>query len=326
MDAPLLRSLCCTENSDSAGDGGHSGSNEVMDASTGNSDNTTDGQHGGSNGVMDAPLLRSLCCTENSDSAGDGGHSGSNEVMDASTGNSDNTTDGQHGGSNGVMDAPLLRSLGCTGNSDSAGDGGHGGGNEVMDAPLLKSLGDGYSTSDGHHTDDGHSQGDKAKALVIKRHANYIKRKYARHTSYRKKRTYTSKIMTDCKGIGKVIEEYVQSRNVGADAWRRTGVLTFDGNRKVKEKATYTGIQSHLENVFKRKIGFGTVVQLCVARNKRRLSSKRYQGAAKVTSRRARKGFQLKYNPDTHWSAALYRGLSHVQYADGSNIVNIKQR
>ena len=56
-------------------------------------------------------------------------------------------------------------------------------------------------------------------------------------------------------------------------------------------------------------------VQLCVARNKRRLSSKRYQGAAQVTSRRARKGFQLKYTPDTHWSAALYRGLSHVQMA-----------
>ena len=324
-EASRLRSLGCTGNSDSTGDGGHSGSNEVMDASTGNSDNTTDGQHGGSNGVMDALLLRSLCCTGNSDSAGDGGHGGSNEVMDASTGNSDNTTDGQHGGSNRVMDALLLRSLCCTGNSDSAGDGGHGGSNEVMDAPLLKSLGDGYSTSDGHHTDDGHSQGDKAKALVIKRHANYIKRQYARHTSYRKKRTYTSKIMTDCKGIGKVLEEYVQSRNVGADAWCRTGMLTFDGNRKVKEKATYTGIQSHLENMFKRKIGFGTVVQLCVARNKRRLSSKRYHGAAKVTSRRARKGFQLKYNPDTHWSAALYRGLSHVQYADGSNIVNINR-
>ena len=199
---------------------------------------------------MDAPLLRSLGCTGNSDSTSDGGHGGSNEVMDASTGNSDNTTDGQHSVSNGVMDAPLLRSLGCTGNSDSAGDGGHGEvmdvircGSSVMDAPLLSSLGDGYSTSDGHHTDDGHSQGDKAKALVIKCHANYmyIKRKYARHTSYRKKRTYTSKIMTDCKGIGKVIEEYVQSRNVGADAWRKTGVLTFDGNRNVKEKATYTG-------------------------------------------------------------------------------------
>ena len=28
------------------------------------------------------------------------------------------------------------------------------------------------------------------------------------------------------------IEEYVQSCNVGADTWRRTGVLTFDGNTK----------------------------------------------------------------------------------------------
>ena len=146
--------------------------------------------------------------------------------MDASTGNSDNTTDGQHGGSNEVMDAPLL----------------------------LRSLGDGYSTSDGHHTDDGHSQGDKAKALVIKRHANYIKRKYARHTSYRKKRTYTSKIMADCKGIGKVIEEYVQSRNVGADAWRRTGVLTFDGNRKLKKKQRIHGYNPILKTCLSAKL------------------------------------------------------------------------
>ena len=67
-EASRLRSLGCTGNSDSTGDGGHGGSNEVMDASTGNSDNTTDGQHGGSNGVMDAPLLRSLGCTGNSGS------------------------------------------------------------------------------------------------------------------------------------------------------------------------------------------------------------------------------------------------------------------
>eukprot|EP00731_Ephydatia_muelleri_P021108 Em0013g835a len=146
-EASRLRSLGCTGNSDSAGDGGHGGSNEVMDTSTGNSDNTTDGQHGGRIGVMDAPLLRSFGCTGNSDSTGDGGHGGSNEVMDASTGNSDNTTDGQHGGSNGVMDAPLLRSFGCTGNSDSTGDGGHGGSNEVMDA----STGNSDNTTDGQH-------------------------------------------------------------------------------------------------------------------------------------------------------------------------------
>ncbi len=40
---------------------------------------------------------------------------------------------------------------------------------------------------------------------------------------------------------------------------------------------------------------------------------KRYKGVAKVTSRRARKGFMLKYNlkynPDAHWSAAFYRNL-----------------
>lgn len=46
------------------------------------------------------------------------------------------------------------------------------------------------------------------------------------------------------------IESYVQSCNVGADAWR-TGVLTFDGKCFVKEKATYKGTQQHREKVYK---------------------------------------------------------------------------
>ena len=72
------------------------------------------------------------------------------------------------------------------------------------------------------------------------------------------------------------------------------------------------------------KISYGTVVQLCVARNKRRMSSVRYKGVAQVTSRRAQKGFQLRYNPDFHWSNVLYRGLDYIQLKDGSNttIVN----
>lgn len=37
--------------------------------------------------------------------------------------------------------------------------------------------------------------------------------------------------------IRKDIENYVTEFNVGADYWR-TGVLTFDGNRHVKEKVT----------------------------------------------------------------------------------------
>ena len=46
---------------------------------------------------------------------------------------------------------------------------------------------------------------------------------------------------------------------------------------------------------------------------------------AKVTSRRARKGFQLRYNPDTHWSAALYRSLNFLQYTDGRHILNVNR-
>ena len=43
--------------------------------------------------------------------------------------------------------------------------------------------------------------------------------------------------------IGETIEEYVQERSIGADAWRRTGVFTFDGNSTVKEKVTYSRIK-----------------------------------------------------------------------------------
>ena len=39
--------------------------------------------------------------------------------------------------------------------------------------------------------------------------------------------------------IGQAIETFVPESNVGADAWRRTGVLTFDGNLRIKQKVTY---------------------------------------------------------------------------------------
>ena len=63
----------------------------------------------------------------------------------------------------------------------------------------------------------------------------------------------------------------------------------------------------------------GTGVQLCVARNKRRKSASNYRGLARVT-RRARKGFTLKFNPDNHWSGAFYRGLNRLQYTDSRDI------
>ena len=102
-------------------------------------------------------------------------------------------------------------------------------------------------------------------------------------------------------------------------------MLTFDGNVRLKEKATYERIRQHLESVYKRHFGYGTVVELCIARNKRRKSSKRYHGVAKVTSRRARKGFNLRYNPDAHWSSAFYKQLNRLQYSDGKTIVNINR-
>lgn len=45
---------------------------------------------------------------------------------------------------------------------------------------------------------------------------------------------------------------------------------------------------------------------------------KRYKGVAKVTCRRARKGFALKLNPDAHYSTAMYSGLNKLQKKDGT--------
>ena len=81
----------------------------------------------------------------------------------------------------------------------------------------------------------------------------------------------------------------MQDRNVGNDAWHRTGVLTFDGNVNLEDKVTYMKIQKHLGEVYGRHFGYGTVFELCVPRNKHRRSSKRYRDLAKVTSRRARR-------------------------------------
>ena len=67
------------------------------------------------------------------------------------------------------------------------------------------------------------------------------------------------------------------------------------------------------------------MIQLCVARNRRHRSAKNYRGVARVTSRRARKGFELRYNPDAHWSSALYTGLNLIQYTDGANILNLNR-
>lgn len=125
--------------------------------------------------------------------------------------------------------------------------------------------------------------------------------------------------------IGYEIESFVRSCDVGADRWRRIGVLTFDGNVRVKKKVTFRRIQEHLELLYGEKISYGTLVQLCIVRNKKYSSAKNYRGVAQVMSWRARKGFSIKYNPDTHWSGAFYRNLDIVQFKDGTNLTIINR-
>ena len=161
----------------------------------------------------------------------------------------------------------------------------------------------------------------------IKRRARRQKAKAVAERRFlcRKISKQNSRLLKECPDIGKTIENYVQDRNVGADAWRRTGVLTFDGNVKLKQKATYEGIRLHLQEIYNRNFSYGTVVQLCIPRNKRRMSATRYQGLAQVTSRRCRKGFTLKFNPDSHWSGAFYKGLHKLEYVDGRDLLNINR-
>ncbi|XP_028517481.1 uncharacterized protein LOC114575920 [Exaiptasia diaphana] len=150
----------------------------------------------------------------------------------------------------------------------------------------------------------------KRKAAKEIAEKNLLKRKVPKKVS---------SILNKFPNIGKDIEDFVSSKRCGADSWRRTGVTTFDGNRKKGQKVSFRSIQQHLQTKYKSKIGYGTIVQLCVVRNKRKLSSKRYKGIAKVTCRRARKGFSLKFNPDAHYSCSMYKILDKLQLTDGTD-------
>ena len=49
------------------------------------------------------------------------------------------------------------------------------------------------------------------------------------------------------------------------------------------------------------------------------------QKITRVLPESPHEGLELKYNPDKHWSCALYRNLDFIQYTDGSNITNINR-
>ena len=167
----------------------------------------------------------------------------------------------------------------------------------------------------------------KQKRRAIRHRAKRLEMKAVAEKRFlsRKVSKRTNNIVSTYPDIGKTIESYVQDHSVGADAWRRTGVLTFVGNVQLQEKVTFQGIRQHLSKVYGRNFSYGTTVELCIPRNKRRSSAKRYKAVAKVTTRRARKGFNIRYNPDSHWSTAFYKGLNKLQYVDGRDMLNINR-
>ena len=190
------------------------------------------------------------------------------------------------------------------------------------------------SEDTGTWSDVGNVLSDKAKQKVAKerqRIKSAAKRRIAKKLVdetilKRKIPKQVSSILTKFSDIGKKMESYVREHRVGADQWRRTGVLTFASNKEVGEpKVTYKKLQMYLEQEYKTKIAYGTVVQLCAVRNKRRISAKRYKGAAAITCRRARKGFDVKFNPDSHWSYSFYKGLDRIQLEDGKDKLIVKK-
>ena len=132
---------------------------------------------------------------------------------------------------------------------------------------------------------------DSVQALIKQKHAS-IKRQAARSKAkeMEKRKFLNRRVSRKMKGIvkqypdiGEKIEEFVKSNNVGADQWRRTSVLTFDGNLRNAKKVTYERIRQHLMDVYGRSFSYGTVVQLCIARNRRRRSAARYHGLATLS-------------------------------------------
>ncbi len=130
-----------------------------------------------------------------------------------------------------------------------------------------------------------------------------------------------SKTLKKYPNIGKDMERFARENRIGADSWRRTGLLTFSGNVKKGPKLTYNRLRAYLQDKYKTKFSYGTIVQLCCARNKKRSSARRYWGAANIISRRARKGFNLKMNVDAHWSCSFYKNLDFLQLKNGMDKV-----
>lgn len=133
----------------------------------------------------------------------------------------------------------------------------------------------------------------------------------------------SGKMLAKYPNIGKDI---ARENRIGAHSWRRTGLLTFSGNVRKGPKLTYNRTRTYLQDKYNTKFSYGTIVQLCCARNKILLSAKQYWGAASIVSRKARKGFNVKLNVDTHWSCSFNKTLDFVQLKNGLDRVVLNQQ
>ena len=57
--------------------------------------------------------------------------------------------------------------------------------------------------------------------------------------------------------IGEVMEKYAEACDVGADRWRRTGLLTFGGDQKKEKRLTYRRLQEYLKTYYGEHISLG---------------------------------------------------------------------
>ena len=99
----------------------------------------------------------------------------------------------------------------------------------------------------------------KRRAAIRRKATRDAKRRVAEERLLkRRKSKKVSRILQDCPDIGKTIEDFVQQCGAGADAWRRTGVITFDGNKKIGKKPTFRRVEEHLERKYQSYAWQGT--------------------------------------------------------------------
>jgi hypothetical protein len=102
---------------------------------------------------------------------------------------------------------------------------------------------------------------EEVKAKIKKQHAIFLRQKKRRISKLvakkcllqRRKPARVGKTVQKYPDIGKAIEEFAIERRIGADSWRRTGLLTFSGNVKRGPKLTYCRIKDYLEEKFSTK-------------------------------------------------------------------------